>query len=61
MGVALTPIISKQTIDLEDLAGRRLAVDGNAELYQFLALIRLRDGTPLMSTSRSCSTAGLRR
>ncbi len=48
MGVALTPIISKQTIDLEDLAGRRLAVDGNAELYQFLALIRLRDGTPLM-------------
>ena len=24
-----------------------LAVDGNGELYQFLALIRLRDGTPL--------------
>ena len=24
-----------------------MAVDGNGELYQFLALIRLRDGTPL--------------
>src|SRR5262249_20514620 len=28
-------------------AGRRLAVDALGELYQFLALIRLRDGTPL--------------
>ena len=27
--------------------GERVAVDGNGELYQFLALIRLRDGTPL--------------
>jgi len=32
---------------LQDLRGKRLAVDGNGELYQFLALIRLRDGTPL--------------
>jgi flap endonuclease-1 len=30
-----------------DLRDRVLAVDGNGELYQFLALIRLRDGTPL--------------
>ena len=28
-----------------------LAVDGNGELYQFLALIRLRDGTPLKDAS----------
>ena len=47
MGVLLTPIIIKQRLKLEDLRGRRLAVDANGELYQFLALIRLRDGSPL--------------
>ena len=47
MGVALTPLIVKDTPTLQSLAGRRLAVDGNGELYQFLALIRQRDGTPL--------------
>ena len=47
MGVVLTPIITKDTIALDALRGRTLAVDGNGELYQFLALIRLRDGTPL--------------
>ncbi len=47
MGVALTPLIIKDTPTLASLAGRRLAVDGNGELYQFLALIRQRDGTPL--------------
>jgi flap endonuclease-1 len=47
VGVLLTPIITKQTLALENLRGRSLAIDGNAELYQFLALIRLRDGTPL--------------
>src|SRR5437667_4863199 len=47
MGVVLTPIITKETISLSALRGRTLAVDGNGELYQFLALIRLRDGTPL--------------
>ena len=47
MGVLLTPIVVKDTIALSDLRGRRLAVDANGELYQFLALIRLPDGTPL--------------
>src|SRR2546421_1560589 len=47
VGVVLTPIITKDTIALHDLHGRTLAVDGNGELYQFLAVIRLRDGTPL--------------
>jgi len=47
MGVNLTPIIIKESLRLTDLRDRRLAVDGNGELYQFLALIRLRDGTPL--------------
>src|SRR5205807_5324134 len=47
MGVLLTPIIVKQDLALDDLRGKRFAVDANGELYQFLALIRLRDGTPL--------------
>jgi len=47
VGVLLTPIIVKEPLTLKDLRGRLLAVDGPAELYQFLALIRLRDGTPL--------------
>src|SRR5688572_1803198 len=47
MGVLLTPIVVKDTIALSDLRGKRLAVDANGELYQFLALIRLPDGTPL--------------
>jgi flap endonuclease-1 len=50
MGVLLTPIIIKEQISLEDLRGKLLAVDGNGELYQFLALIRLRDGSPLMDS-----------
>src|SRR5438093_295849 len=47
MGVLLTPIVLKQDLALEDLRGKRFAVDANGELYQFLALIRLRDGSPL--------------
>jgi len=47
MGVLLTPLVVKQEVALDDLRGRTLAVDGNGELYQFLALIRLPDGTPL--------------
>src|SRR5688572_7274222 len=50
MGVPLTPIIIKQTVPLKELRGKRLAVDGNGELYQFLALIRLRDGSPLQDS-----------
>src|SRR4029077_6361996 len=44
------PIVIKEQLSLEDLRGKRLAVDGNGELYQFLALIRLRDGSPLMDS-----------
>ncbi|TLZ69912.1 MAG: flap endonuclease-1 [Methanobacteriota archaeon] len=47
MGVALTPIIEKTVVDLDAFRGRTIAVDGNLELYQFLSVIRLRDGTPL--------------
>jgi len=51
MGVLLTPIARSEPITLDALHGRRLAVDGNGELYQFLALIRLPDGTPLRDRS----------
>jgi len=47
LGVNLTPIIVKKILRLEDLRGKSLAVDANNYLYQFLALIRTRDGTPL--------------
>ena len=47
MGVNLTPIILKRTLSLDDLRDKSLAVDANNYLYQFLALIRTRDGTPL--------------
>lgn len=47
MGVLLTPIIIKREVALDDLRGKHLAVDANGELYQFLALIRLHDGSPL--------------
>ena len=47
MGVVLTPIVQPQLLEPADLRGRTLAVDAHGELYQFLALIRLRDGTPL--------------
>jgi len=47
MGVNLTPIILKREIELSKLRDKVIAVDGNGELYQFLALIRMPDGTPL--------------
>lgn len=47
MGVNLTPIVLKETISLDRLAGRTLAVDASIELYQFLSIMRLPDGSPL--------------
>ena len=47
MGVHLTPIVVKETISLDRLAGRTLAVDASIELYQFLSIMRLPDGSLL--------------
>src|SRR6266705_731401 len=47
MGVLLTPISIKQDLELEDLRAKRAGGRCKWELYQFLALIRLRDGSPL--------------
>ena len=46
MGFNLSPLAVKRQITLEDLRSRSLAVDANNMLYQFLALIRMRDGRP---------------
>lgn len=61
MGVNLTPIIIKKILTLDDLRGKSLAVDANNYLYQFLALIRTRDGTPLKDSNGNITShlAGL--
>jgi flap endonuclease-1 len=46
LGFDLSPIVVRHQIALDDLKGRSLAVDANNTLYQFLALIRMRDGRP---------------
>jgi len=48
MGVDISDLVEKQEIELKDLAGRRIAIDAFNTLYQFLAIIRQPDGTPLM-------------
>jgi flap endonuclease-1 len=47
VGVDLADIVAQQPITLESLASRMLAVDAYNALYQFLAIIRQPDGTPL--------------
>ena len=51
MGVNLTPIIKKKVVTLEKLRGKSFAVDAFVVLHQFLALVRTRDGLPLMNNS----------
>src|SRR3989304_3955582 len=50
MGVFLTPIMIRHPTTLEALRGRTVAVDGNLELYQFLSIMRTRDGQPLQDS-----------
>jgi flap endonuclease-1 len=52
LGVDLGEVLPRRKIPLDDLAGRSLAVDGYNTLYQFLAIIRQPDGTPLMDRQR---------
>ncbi|RJS84216.1 flap endonuclease-1 [Candidatus Bathyarchaeota archaeon] len=47
MGVNLRDIVPKTEVDLKDLAGKSIAIDAYNALYQFLAIIRQPDGTPL--------------
>ncbi len=47
MGVQLGPLLPRTEVGLEELRGKRVAVDALNFLYQFLAIIRQRDGEPL--------------
>ncbi len=47
MGVKLGDIVDARRISISDLAGEIVAFDGNNILYQFLSIIRGRDGQPL--------------
>ena len=48
MGVNLSDIVGAERVELEDLAGRTLAIDAYNAIYQFLSVIRQPDGKPLM-------------
>ena len=47
MGVNLRGLVPKTPVKLEDLSGKSIAIDAYNALYQFLAIIRQPDGTPL--------------
>lgn len=50
MGVNLRDLIAPVPVSLQDLRDRTVAIDGYNALYQFLAIIRQPDGTPLKDT-----------
>ncbi len=50
MGIILSDIVTPEARTLEDFSGKVLAIDAFNTLYQFLAIIRQPDGTPLMDT-----------
>lgn len=51
MGVDLGDLLEREKIELEELAGKMIAVDAFNTLYQFLSIIRQQDGTPLRDGS----------
>jgi flap endonuclease-1 len=51
LGVNLRDIVPKSVVRLEDLSGKSIAIDAYNALYQFLAIIRQPDGTPLKDSS----------
>jgi flap endonuclease-1 len=50
MGVQITDLLIRNVIKIDELTGKKLAVDAFNILYQFLTTIRQRDGTPLMDS-----------
>ena len=58
MGVAITDLLVRKEIDLEDLMGKTLIVDAPLWLYQFLSSIRSPDGS-LLSDSKGNTTSHL--
>ena len=47
MGIAITDLLSKKEISLDELKGKIVLVDSHMMLYQFLTTIRQRDGSQL--------------
>src|SRR3989344_1303779 len=47
MGVNLRDLVLKHNIELDDLKGKKIAIDAYNQLYQYLATIRQPDGKPL--------------
>lgn len=50
MGVDLRDLFEREEIELSDLNGKSIAIDAFNTLYQFLSIIRQRDGTPLVDS-----------
>ncbi|AEC50925.1 flap endonuclease-1 [Pyrococcus sp. NA2] len=50
MGVPIGELIPRKEIELENLYGKKIAIDALNAIYQFLSTIRQRDGTPLMDS-----------
>jgi flap endonuclease-1 len=51
LGVNLRGLVPKTKVDLKSLSGKSVAIDAYNALYQFLAIIRQPDGTPLKDRS----------
>jgi flap endonuclease-1 len=51
LGVNLRDLVPRIVVKLEDLGGKIIAIDAYNALYQFLAIIRQPDGTPLKDSS----------
>jgi len=51
MGVNLGDLVPRTKVDLKTLSGKIVAIDAYNALYQFLAIIRQPDGTPLKDRS----------
>ena len=51
MGVNLRGLVPKTKVDLKSLSVKSIAIDAYNALYQFLAIIRQPDGTPLKDSS----------
>lgn len=58
MGVQLGDIVTRQKVEFEQLRGRVVAIDAMNSLYQFLSIIRQRDGE-LLRDSRGRITSHL--
>jgi len=51
LGVNLRELVPKTKVNLKSLSGKSIAIDAYNALYQFLAIIRQPDGTPLKDST----------